>query len=219
MITNISFKIEWDYDQEKSSGLTIKGIYCGDADGAPVPIYFAVLEMMMLVEDNLNGERLHEGLPQLTPEAEAAGRVIEENLKVNGMAPAKLRRIVGDVPPSPVTKSPPPPTPKTVVKPTENKYKRFTVEEKTEIAMMYASGIPLQAIAEKFNRSTAGIQKLISTMGVHRGDDVMGTEQGDTPAEESDRPKEKKRSALEKPWYLKSQTTIKERKKEVDNGL
>lgn len=105
MITNISFKIEWDYDQEKSSGLTIKGIYCGDADGAPVPIYFAVLEMMMLVEDNLNGERPHEGLP-LMPEAEAAGRVIEENLKVEGGMQAKLRRIVADVPPPPVPTPP-----------------------------------------------------------------------------------------------------------------
>lgn len=85
----------------------------------------------------------------------------------------------------------------------DNKHKRYTVEEKTEIAMMYASGISLQAIAEKFNRSTASIQKLISNMGVHRGDDVLATEQADAPAAESDKPKEKKGSVLKKPWYLK----------------
>lgn len=55
MITNISFKIEWDNAPDKSSGLTIKDIYCGNTDGKPVPIHLAILEMMMLVDDNLNG--------------------------------------------------------------------------------------------------------------------------------------------------------------------
>lgn len=80
------------------------------------------------------------------------------------------------------------------------------MEEKTEIAMMYASGISLQAIAEKFYRSSASIQKLISNMGVHRGDDLLVPEQGDTTDSKSDRPTtESKGSVLKKPWYLQSQ--------------
>ena len=86
---------------------------------------------------------------------------------------------------------------------TEVKRKRYTVEEKTEIAVMYASGISLEQIAQKFDRAPASIQKLVSSMGVHRGDDVLGQEQGDVPADESVRPDEDKQSVLKKPWYLK----------------
>ena len=79
--------------------------------------------------------------------------------------------------------------------------------------MMYASGISLQAIAEKFNRSMASIQKLISSMGVHRGDDFLVPEQGDTTDSKSGRPTtESKGSVLKKPWYLKPQVTIKDKK-------
>lgn len=72
--------------------------------------------------------------------------------------------------------------------------------------MMYASGISLQAIAEKFNRSTASIQKLISNMGVHRGDNVIDQEQEQAP--NVDKPTERKETSLKKPWYLKSQTQM-----------
>lgn len=99
--------------------------------------------------------------------------------------------------------------PKTVV---SNKPKRFTVEEKTEIAMMYADGQNIKTIAEKFGRTEHSIRLLVSKMGVKRGDDVLNPE---TPAAESEQPKEKKESVLKKPWYLQSQRTIPSKKEQV----
>lgn len=69
--------------------------------------------------------------------------------------------------------------------------------------MMYASGIPLKEIAEKFNRPKTAIQKLISDMGVHRGDNICDPVQ--EQAQVVDQQEEKKGSALKKPWYLQKQ--------------
>lgn len=83
---------------------------------------------------------------------------------------------------------------------TDNRFKRYTVEEKTEIAMMYANGEPIAGIAKKFDRSPASIQKLISTMGVKRGDNPIDAQQAD-----ASKPASKQGSVLKKPWYLQSQ--------------
>lgn len=72
--------------------------------------------------------------------------------------------------------------------------------------MKYANGEPIASIAKEFDRTPASIQKLISNMGVHRGDDLLVQEQGDTTDSKSDRPTtESKGSVLKKPWYLQSQ--------------
>ena len=155
-------------------------ISCGnvDGDGLPMPLYMMMLTSLVELQYKINSEK-STNIDQPLSVEERIRKWEEENL--------------------------PPPTPKTVVT-NDNKHKRYTVEEKTEIAMMYASGISLQAIAEKFNRSTASIQKLISNMGVHRGDDLLVPEQGDTTDSKSDRPTtESKGSMLKKPWYLQSQ--------------
>lgn len=217
MRSKITFKADWDHDPEKKSGIYVREIFCGEAEDIPVPLYMGILKAMLQVENLLNGEDqlteprvLHSNLPITSPgeslEEMGALRedVIEDTIKKGIGEPVKKKRLIktGTPPPPDL---PSPPTPKTVVT-NDNKHKRYTVEEKTEIAMMYASGISLQAIAEKFNRSTASIQKLISNMGVHRGDDLLVPEQGDTTDSKSDRPtNESKGSVLQKPWYLQSQ--------------
>lgn len=75
------------------------------------------------------------------------------------------------------------------------------MEEKTEIAMMYAEGIPVATIAEKFGRKPNAIMVLVNKMGVKRGDFVpVFPEQAD-----SSKPASKQGSVLKKPWYLQSQ--------------
>lgn len=78
--------------------------------------------------------------------------------------------------------------------------------------MMYADGQSIKTIAEKFGRTDTSIRLLVSKMGVKRGDDVLNPE---TPAAESEQPKEKKESVLKKPWYLQSQRTIPSKKEQV----
>lgn len=219
MASSLTFRIDWEYDPDKKSGLTVKGVFCGNAEEIPVPLYMAILKAMLQVEDLLNGEDqltephvLHSNLPITSPgeslkEMGALREVvIEDTPKKDGGTPVKLKRLIPDTPPPPVPA--PPPTPKTVVT-NDNKYKPYTVEEKTEIAMMYASGMPVATIAEKFGRNANTIYILVSKMGVKRGDNIEDT---DTPADESDRPKVKKGSALVKPWYLKPQVNIKDKK-------
>lgn len=81
----------------------------------------------------------------------------------------------------------------------DKKIKRYTVEEKTEIAMMYANGVPVAAIAEKFGRKPNAILVLVNKMGVKRGDNPI-----DQQADAS-KPASKPGSVLKKPWYLQSQ--------------
>lgn len=72
--------------------------------------------------------------------------------------------------------------------------------------MRYANGEPIASIAKEFDRAPTSIQKLLSNMGVHRGDDLLVPEQGDTTDSKSGRPTtESKGSVLKKPWYLQSQ--------------
>lgn len=227
MEARVTFKINYYQDDEKKSGICLGGILCGDVegDGLPIPVHMAILKAMLRVEDLLNGvdqltepHVLHSNLPITTPgeslEEMGALRedVIEDTIKMGIGEPVKKKTPHQERPNAASRPSSSPLTPKTVVT-NDSKRKRYTVEEKTEIAMMYASGISLQAIAEKFNRSTASIQKLISNMGVHRGDDLLVPEQGDTTDSKSDRPTtESKGSVLKKPWYLKPQVNIKDKK-------
>lgn len=227
MEARVTFKINYYQDDEKKSGICLGGILCGDVegDGLPIPVHMAILKAMLRVEDLLNGvdqltepHVLHSNLPITTPgeslEEMGALRedVIEDTIKMGIGEPVKKKTPHQERPNAASRPSSSPLTPKTVVT-NDSKRKLYTVEEKTEIAMMYASGISLQAIAEKFNRSTASIQKLISNMGVHRGDDLLVPEQGDTTDSKSDRPTtESKGSVLKKPWYLKPQVNIKDKK-------
>lgn len=82
----------------------------------------------------------------------------------------------------------------------DKKIKRYTVEEKTEIAMMYANGVPVATIAEKFGRKPNAIMVLVNKMGVKRGDNPTAPEQAD-----ASKPASKQGSVLRKPWYLQSQ--------------
>lgn len=214
MASSVTFRIDWEYDPDKKSGLTVKEVFCGNAEEMPVPLYMAILKAMLQMKDLLNGvdqltepHVLNSNFPITSPSESLKEMgalredVVEDTIKMGIGEPVKKKRHIKTGPPQ----SPdlPPPTPKTVVT-NDNKHKRYSVEEKTEIAMMYASGISLQAIAEKFNRSTASIQKLISNMGVHRGDDLLVPEQGDTTDSKRDRPTtESKGSVLKKPCYLK----------------
>lgn len=158
-------------------------ISCGnvDGDGLPMPLYMMMLTSLVELQYKINGEK-STNIDQPLSVEERIRKRDEVNL--------------------------PPPTPKTVV---SKKPKRFTVEEKTEIAMMYADGQSIKSIAEKFGRTEHSIRLLVSKMGVKRGDDVLNPE---TPAAESKQPKEKKESVLKKPWYLQSQRTIPSKKEQ-----
>ena len=183
MASKVTFKVSWDNDPEKKSGLVVHQISCGDAEDIPVPLYMAILKAMLQVAEILNGKA--------EPPVES---------------PAPQPRI--EVPAVSKEETSTPLTPKTVVR---NMPKRFTVEEKTEIAMMYADGQSIKSIAEKFGRTDSSIRLLVSKMGVKRGDDVLNPE---TPAAKSEQPKEKKESVLKKPWYLQSQRTIPNKKEQ-----
>ena len=68
MASKVTFKVHWDNDPEKKSGLVVHQISCGDAEDIPVPLYMAILKAMLQVEDILNGEEpdvhvSHTGLP------------------------------------------------------------------------------------------------------------------------------------------------------------
>ena len=86
----------------------------------------------------------------------------------------------------------PPQSPKTVV--STKMRKAYTEEEKNEIAQLYRDGHSVKEIAVRFHKTPASIYKLVNTMGVKR-------EAPKAPA--ARQPKQKKESALEKPWYLK----------------
>jgi len=72
--------------------------------------------------------------------------------------------------------------------------------------MMYESGMNVAAIAEKFGREPQAIRILMSKMGVKRGNESANQEGGD----------EKKESALKKPWYLKGQKPMQDRKQKKE---
>lgn len=205
MESKITFKIAWDIDPEEKSGYCLRRIKCGDAEDIPVPLYMAILKAMLQVEDILNGKEVKPDLiPALDEETKQIGHQIEEALQRDlkpGDKPVRLRRVPTTEPPPKNSSS------------SDKRYKRFTVEEKTEIAMKYANGEPIASIAKEFDRTPASIQKLISSMGVHRGDDLLVPEQGDTTDSKCDRPTtESKGSVLKKPWYLKPQLIIKDKK-------
>ena len=72
--------------------------------------------------------------------------------------------------------------------------KAYTEDEKNEIAQLYRDGHSVKEIATRFHKTPASIYKLVSSMGINR----RGAKA--SPARQ---PKEKKESALKKPWYLK----------------
>lgn len=204
MDSKVTFSINWRIDNKNGNGYSIN-ISVGnvDGDGLPVSIYFDVLDALMRFERRYNS--------RVPPYEVKTGPDPDDNHQHDGDEQDKHpRRLTkGGAPPPPAL---PPPPPKIVVPKADNKFKRYTVEEKTEIAVMYSGGTSIAAIAEKFDRSPASIQKLISTMGVKRGDDVLNPE---TPADESKQPpKEKKESVLKKPWYLKPQKAIPSKKEQ-----
>lgn len=163
-----------------------------EGDGLPLNVYIGMLQALCRMQKQYNDRQLE---ITLTPPSE---------ISIASEIPDPQPRI--EVPAVPKDDTSTPPTPKTVV---SNKPKRFTVEEKTEIAMMYADGQNIKSIAEKFGRTDTSIRLLVSKMGVKRGDDVLNPE---SPAAESEQPKEKKESVLKKPWYLQSQRTIPSKK-------
>ena len=193
MESKITFKVDWAHDQEKKSGIYVRDVFCGDAEDIPVPLYMAVLKAMLQVEEILNGEEVKPNLiPALDEETKQIGHKIEEALQRDlkpGDKPIRLRRVPTTEPPPKNSSS------------SDKRYKRFTVEEKTEIAMKDANGEPIASIAKEFDRTPASIQKLISTMGVKRGDDVLNpSPDDDGKGQDTDKAK---RSKLDKPWYLK----------------
>lgn len=163
-----------------------------EGDGLPLNVYIGLLQALCRMQKQYNDRQME---ITLTPPSE---------ISIASEIPAPQPRI--EVPAVSKEETSPPPTPKTVV---SKKPKRFSVEEKTEIAMMYADGQSIKTIAEKFGRTDTSIRLLVSKMGVKRGDDVLNPE---TPAAESEQPKEKKESVLKKPWYLQSQRTIPSKK-------
>ena len=201
MESKITFKIAWDIDPEEKSGYCLRRIKCGDAEDIPVPLYMAILKAMLQVEEILNGKAEP---PIESPDPQPTASKIEELKKLREAWSQMGKDLLRDE----QAENPTPPTPKTVV---SNKPKRFTVEEKTEIAMMYADGQSIKSIAEKFGRTDTSIRLLVSKMGVKRGDDVLNPE---TPAAESKQPEGKKESVLKKPWYLQSQRTIPSKKEQ-----
>lgn len=193
MASKVTFKVSWDNDPEKKSGLVVHQISCGDAEDIPVPLYMAILKAMLQVEEILNGEEVKPDLiPALDEETKRIGHKIEEALQRDLKPcdkPVRLRRVPTAEPPPKNSSS------------SDKRYKRFTVEEKTEIAMKYANGEPIASIAKEFDRTPASIQKLISTMGVKRGDDVLNpSPDDDGKAKGSGKTRQSK---LDKPWYLK----------------
>lgn len=216
MKAEVTFRILWS---EEESGHNVK-IFCGnvEGDGLTVPVYMAILKALQQVEDKINGKAEP---PVETPAApdDHPHRLTAEEIKRDytttppmGSQPnittleelqEKIqqtsdgaRRYVTDHPDA----IPTPPTPKTVVSAPSKKPKRYTVEEKTEIAMMYAEGMPVATIAEKFGREPQAIRLLIYKMGVKRGDNPADPEQADVR-----KPASKSGSVLKKPWYLQSQ--------------
>lgn len=122
MASNVTFRIDWDYDPDKKSGLTVKSVFCGNAEEMPVPIYMAILKAMLRVEDLLNGEDqlteprvLHSNLPITSPgeslEEMGALRedVIEDTIKKEIDEPVKIKRLIKTGPTPPPDLPPPPP--------------------------------------------------------------------------------------------------------------
>ena len=114
MASKVTFKVHWDNDPEKKSGLVVHQISCGDAEDIPVPLYMAILKAMLRVEDLLNGEDqlteprvLHSNLPITSPgeslkEMGALREdVIDLGLEMEDGTPAGLKRIIktGPTPP------------------------------------------------------------------------------------------------------------------------
>ena len=177
MISKMTIQVAW-YDWQTSVSKIRIEITPGSVenvvgDGMPLSLYMEILKALQQVEDKINGKA--------APPVET---------------PAPQPRI--EVPPLPQEAVSTPPTPKTVGSAASKKPKRFTVEEKTEIAMMYANGQSIKSIAEKFGRTEHSIRLLVSKMGVKRGDNPVASEQA-----EASKPASKGESKLKKPWYLK----------------
>ena len=116
MTSSVTFKIDWGYDPDKKSGLTIKGDFCVSSEEIPVPLYMAILQAMLQVEDLLNGEGQrteahvpHPGETKTSPgesmEEKGALReeIIDLGLEMEDGTPAGLKRIIktGPTPPPP----------------------------------------------------------------------------------------------------------------------
>ena len=178
MESKVTFKVSWDNDPEKKSGLCVRQISCGDAEDIPVPVYMAILKALMEAEYILNGDE--------SPKEEAE--------------PVRIR---GPVEPSDL---PPPPTPKTVVT-TDKMRKAYTEEEKNEIAQLYQDGLQVNEIARRFGRKPESIYTLVSSMGVKRNQKREYEKPEVIAASDaSDQPKAKRECTLKKPWYLQPQT-------------
>lgn len=107
MESKITFKVDWGYDPDKKSGLTIKGDFCVSSEEIPVPLYMAILKAMLQVEDLLNGEGQrteahvpHPGETKTSPgesmEEKGALReeIIDLGLEMEDGTPAGLKRII-----------------------------------------------------------------------------------------------------------------------------
>ena len=121
MASSVTFNFSWDYDPDKKSGLTVKGVFCGNAEEIPVPLYMAILKAMLRVEDLLNGEDqlteprvLHSNLPITSPgeslkEMGALREdVIEDTIKMGISEPVKKKRLIKTGPTPPPDLPPPP---------------------------------------------------------------------------------------------------------------
>ena len=79
MASKVTFKVSWDNDPEKKSGLVVHQISCGDAEDIPVPLYMAILKAMLQVEEILNGKAEP---PVESPDPQPTASKIEELKKL-----------------------------------------------------------------------------------------------------------------------------------------
>lgn len=120
MASSVTFSFSWDYDPDKKSGLTVKGVFCGNAEEIPVPLYMAILKAVLQVEDLLNGEDqlteprvLHPGVTKTSPgeSMEEMGALREEiidlGLEMEDGTPAGLKQIIKTGPTPPPDLPPP----------------------------------------------------------------------------------------------------------------
>lgn len=107
MGSKITFSFSWVYDPDKKSGLTVKGVFCGNAEEMPAPIYMAILKAMLQVEDLLNGEgqQTEAHVPHPVETKTSPGESMEETgalreeiidlgLEMEDGTPAGLKRII-----------------------------------------------------------------------------------------------------------------------------
>jgi len=84
MASKVTFKVHWDNDPEKKSGLVVHQISCGDAEDIPVPLYMAILKAMLQVEYILNGDP--------TEDVKATAFRVQSPVKPSDLPPPPTRR-------------------------------------------------------------------------------------------------------------------------------